>query len=118
MKAKYCLLAVTAAFICVLIGIFIGRNTAGESYILSPSDNQQTVIPSGTEHTQSGKIDLNHATVSQLSMLPGIGETLAQRIIQYREEHGDFLSVDDLTLVNGIGDKKLEGVAEYLTIGG
>ncbi|MER5649456.1 ComEA family DNA-binding protein [Streptosporangium sp. NPDC002524] len=51
-------------------------------------------------------IDLNTATPEQLEQLPGVGEVLAQRIVEYRDTHGGFRSVEQLRDVNGIGDRK------------
>jgi competence ComEA-like helix-hairpin-helix protein len=53
-------------------------------------------------------IDINKAPVSELITINGIGNAKAQAIIEYREKNGSFKSVDELTLVHGIGDKTLE----------
>jgi competence protein ComEA len=53
-------------------------------------------------------VDLNAATQSQLDALPGIGPVLAGRILQFRQEHGRFTSVDELGEVSGIGEAVLE----------
>jgi competence protein ComEA len=55
-------------------------------------------------------ISLSTATVSQLDTLDGIGPTLAGRIVQYREAHGGFRSIDELRQVDGIGDKRFEAL--------
>ena len=49
--------------------------------------------------------------------LPGVGETTAERILEYRHEHGRFSSLEDLLNVKGIGKKKLERIAPCCTIG-
>ena len=65
----------------------------------------------------AGKINLNTATVQQLSDgLKGVGNALAQRIVDYREQHGKFRSVDELKNVSGIGDKKLEAIRGSVTV--
>ncbi|MBI2266106.1 MAG: helix-hairpin-helix domain-containing protein [Armatimonadetes bacterium] len=56
---------------------------------------------------QSGKVNINTAGLDQLIALPGIGPTLAHRIIEYRKENGPFASVEDLVQVDGIGPKTL-----------
>lgn len=54
----------------------------------------------------TGPIDINTATAAQFDGLPGIGPVLAQRLFQYRTEHGGFKRVEDLQQVEGIGPKK------------
>lgn len=57
--------------------------------------------------------DINTVSADELSLIPGIGETLAERIVAHREEHGPFRDVTDLTAVPGIGEKKSETIMEY-----
>ena len=116
-KQGWILVGITSAFLCLLVGIFVGRN-ANQGYI--PIQN---AIDTYTQPTingtiaYDGRIDLNTATIQQLQLLPGIGSTLAQRIIDYRAEHGNFASIEDLLQVNGIGEKKLEAIKAYVKIG-
>ena len=51
-----------------------------------------------------------------LCELPGVGESLASRIIQYREENGKFKFIEDLKNVSGIGEKKFESLREYIVV--
>ena len=63
-----------------------------------------------------GLIDINTATAAQLEELPRIGPSLAARIVQWREQNGDFTSVDELLLVSGIGEKLLDGLRDLVTV--
>lgn len=64
----------------------------------------------------AGLININTADQSLLETLPGIGPTLAQRIIQYREINGRFDNIEDLKNVSGIGDKKFESLRDMITV--
>jgi len=62
-------------------------------------------------------VDLNRATISDLVQLPGVGEVIAKRIVDFREEHGPFKRVDDLMKVKGIGEKSLDKIRPYVRVG-
>jgi competence protein ComEA len=62
------------------------------------------------------KLDINSATVEQLVEINGVGDVLAQRIVDYRQSHKRFKSIDELSLVKGIGEKKLEKLRPFLTL--
>ena len=59
-------------------------------------------------------IDINTANKDELKLLPGIGDELAKRIVDYREENGFFASVEDLKNVSGIGEKKIDDLRYYI----
>lgn len=62
-------------------------------------------------------VSLNSATQQELEeRLPGVGEKLAQRIVEYRDQHGGFQSLEELKNVEGIGDKTLEKIKPYLSL--
>ena len=65
----------------------------------------------------AGQIDLNVATVAELQELSSVGPKTAERIVEYREKHGAFHSVDELVNVKGIGMKKLERIRSMVTVG-
>lgn len=73
-------------------------------------------VPS-PEGKTSQKIDINRADPWLLQALPGIGETLAARIVDHRTEYGPFRSTDELTEVSGIGSLLYEGIRELITVG-
>jgi competence ComEA-like helix-hairpin-helix protein len=66
----------------------------------------------------SGVVNINTADASQLALLPRIGEKVAQRIIEYRTEHGPFKKVTDLMQVKGVGAKTFEGLSAYIAVDG
>ena len=63
-------------------------------------------------------LDLNTASAEELAELPGIGAELAERVAAWREENGPFETVEDLMKVSGIGEKKLEGLRDRVTVSG
>lgn len=88
------------------------------------SDGTQVVVPrrvaaaaagedAGTAPT-GGPVHLNTATTDQLDELPGVGPVTAQKIVDWREQHGAFSSVDDLDAIPGIGPARLEQLRELV----
>jgi competence protein ComEA len=75
--------------------------------------------PSGSKAAPAAgeRIDINSASAEQLVVIPGIGKVMADRIIQFREEHGPFSKVEELLKIKGIGEKSLEKLRPYIKIG-
>jgi competence protein ComEA len=63
-----------------------------------------------------GQVNLNTATLDQLQTLPGVGPVLAQRIVDYRDQHGGFATVADLQKVSGIGDARYNDLKNRVTV--
>ena len=138
----FLMVLVTACFCCFCLGFLLGRNFTSGPVVVSrlpktaaaaPSDPTQpaqttlpvteTAPPAPTEPaqtepapTESGLININTATLAQLDSLPGIGPVLAQRILDYRAAHGPFSSPGQLTLVEGIGQKRLADILDLITV--
>ena len=62
----------------------------------------------------TGKVNLNTATAEQLTVLPGVGQKLAERIVAYRQKSGGFKSSQELMNVSGIGEKSFQKMQPYL----
>ena len=64
----------------------------------------------------SGKININTANASEFDKLPGVGEAIAKKIIEYREYNGNFSSIEEIKNVSGIGESKFEKMKDYICI--
>ena len=84
-----------------------------EEYITK--ENAEGIIES-TNSKSNSKVNINTGGINELSSLPGVGESLAQKIITYREQNGKFKKIEDLKNVSGIGDKKYESLKEYISV--
>lgn len=101
------LLAVTAIFAIVAAALWLtAPGHTGPGY-------RVTVERGASE--QGEKIDVNAADADTLTLLPGIGPVLGQRIVDYRETHGPYTAPEQLLQVQGIGPKTLEGLRDYIT---
>lgn len=80
------------------------------------SNNGRIANQNGNGPLGSEKINVNTANVDELDSLPGIGKTLAENIISYRDEHGPFQDTDQLLEVDGIGPKKLSDLKDKITL--
>ena len=83
-------------------------------------DGDQIVIPQIGEEISAergdGRISLNRATASDLETLPGVGPVTAQRIVDHREEHGPYATLEDLLDVSGIGEAKLDAIRDSVVV--
>jgi len=71
----------------------------------------------GSPRTGDGKININLASQSELTDLPGIGSVLASRIVDHRRQNGDFSKIEDIRNVTGIGEKRFEAIRDKITVG-
>lgn len=84
-------------------------------HIIITAQNNQNMISNDSDKN-STLININTATKDQLDSLPGVGPSTAQKIIDYRQEHGTYQSIEDLKQVKGIGEAKFNKLKDKITI--
>jgi len=129
-----CAIMLTIIFIVLLLGYHFGRESSeapftviterkadraevlkgGDAPSVSPSVSPEATgkdssKPDGT------KMNINTATAEELCSLPGIGEVLAERIVEYRRENGDFEFIEDIMEVKGIGEGIFAKIRDHIT---
>ena len=125
-KVSVLLAVVTALFVGFTLGLFVGRNTGSGTVTLAvPAQMQAAPTAAATataetvpEETVSFPVNINTADVDTLTALPGIGQVLAERIVAYRRQNGPFRVIEEITKVEGIGEKKAEAILDLITVGG
>ena len=115
MKKPYTGILVSFALICLAFtaGLSLGRTQ--RSPVTVTATTRET--PALTQEITL-LVNINTASAEQLAVLPGIGESYAEKILAYREAHGPFRQVEDLLNVEGIGPARLEAIIDYITVGG
>lgn len=126
-SAVVILLALTLAFAAFVAGFYVGRNInhgsiqiSGIPTITRPSSagdvlhtTVTTVPPTLDETTRQLMAAINAATLEELDAIPNIGPKLAQAILDYRSSYGDFEKPEDITNVDGIGEKTLQNIMDH-----
>ena len=130
-RAEIIVLAVTIVFVVIFAVSQLGQTSSADSFtvVTKKTPDAELVFvggdadrgtpsadPSGDILAAGEKINLNSASLEELMLLPGVGEVIAARIIEYREEHGEFKSADEVINVKGIGDKTYEAISGFIMV--
>lgn len=85
--------------------------------VAEAGEEVSTFTETSTSNSNSnGKININKANATELTSIPGIGASTAQKIITYREENGKFQAIEDIKKVSGIGDSKYESMKDFIAV--
>ena len=79
-------------------------------------NNGENIIQDTKVSSASKVININKADKEDLEKIPGVGPSMAEKIVNYREENGYFNSIEDLKNISGIGEKKFESMREYISV--
>ncbi len=88
---------------------YFAKSRGFEQYRIKPLDAQSSI-------KKKYQININLASAREFENLPGIGPALAERIVDDREKRGSFRSVEDISRVKGIGEKKMGKFRKYLVV--
>ncbi len=100
--------------------INLAAKVADEGMYYVPAVGEETLPDLSISHSNgqaaAGRININQADQSQLETLTGIGPAKAQKIIEYRDEHGGFQSIEEIMNVSGIGEKTFENIKDQISV--
>ncbi|WP_295761370.1 helix-hairpin-helix domain-containing protein [uncultured Oscillibacter sp.] len=112
-RCEWALLGLTALF----LGLLLALSCRDRAEMAAPGYVETRVtVPVEAVRPDPSPLDLNAASEEELTALPGIGEALARRIVEHREAHGPFETVEGLTDVSGIGPAKLAALEGLITV--
>ena len=117
-KIEWLLLAVTALFLGFLLTLFWKDRAAMATDGTGTAVETEIEVPQEAIQPDLSPLDLNSATEEELAELPGSGEELARRIVEYRTENGPFESAEDIMEVSGIGEGKFAVLESRVTVDG
>lgn len=114
-KGEKWIVALTLVFALAMTGVYIRSTRMDESdeYTIRAGELAQGTAPIETVQWQ---VNINTATVEELTHLPGVGEVLAERIVAYREAHGAFRTAEELLEVDGIGESKFADMKDWIVL--
>ncbi len=114
-------LFIAIVIICAVVGIDVQkREKQYKSFFIERNEVNAVEAPvienEPSENEEELMININTANVFELQLLDGIGEKTAERIIEFRNENGNFEVIEDLMRIDGIGKKKFDAVKEHICV--
>jgi competence protein ComEA len=94
----------------------LAQRVHDEDQIYFPEVGEENLPSTRTGGSEPGQVDINTASAQELEELPGIGPTLAQNIMDHRESHGPFSTIEEVMDVRGIGPALFEAIRELIAV--
>lgn len=117
-KSAKIVMFIIIALVGIALGIYLEIGVSMPFEITAVPD--VTPMPESTQYIiaydDEGRLDINMATKEELDTIKGIGEATAEKIIEYREEHGPFDAIEELTNISGIGMETVERMRESICV--
>ena len=92
------------------------KEISGEKVYITAGSGNNVIVEDKVEGGKKQKVNINEAKQEDFEQLPGIGPSIAKKIVEYREQNGKFTSIDELQEVKGIGEAKFENIKEYVMV--
>lgn len=110
--------AAVAVILAIALGLYLefGYSMKFEMGKIPESERFSTETEHSLSYDEKGRLDINMATVDELDSIYGVGKSTAKKIVAYREEHGAFLSIEELTNVSGIGMQTVESMRSSICV--
>ncbi len=120
-KLEIAAIVISLAFVFIVVGFFAGRSSVSgivevETQYADGSPSPESEVVRGLDVYEANRININTATKDELCLIKGIGEALADRIIDYRTRNGGFDSPADIMNVKGIGGSTYDKIKDYITV--
>lgn len=115
-RANQTIIALGVVAILILVVVWWFRNGGLEGKLVEHDRPASHGSKAGAARKADFVVDVNHAEVAELVELPGVGQAIAERIVEYRKQNGPFQSVDDLREVTGIGPKTLDALRPHVRV--
>ena len=94
--------------------VLVGSACAKRSHQIAQANDQQPIVSSTPQ--QKRRIDINTASAKELEALPGIGKSLAERIVEHRDRYGAFRRPAHLIVLRGISDRRFRALRDLITV--